>query len=652
MTYPITPNPAIHQQPKAIGQQKALLTGQQLLTFAEVLPLAMTQALVDAILTALGAPQSAITVANESLAALASTILEWLSPTAANAQTAFQNWETLFEAVGIPASTAAQFASWLSGVNQTASMAHSTAATALIVAGQSTNSWTTLLAQLEQGNVSALSSWLTTAFTNAETAFNQWISVLEAQGLEDIEAFITFINGLVSNPTWNALLTALFGAPAVSNLTVIENDIINFLSNAITGGSAPTSGTSSQPSPAATLLDAFTAIPHSNVVIPPSPGSGSITHDVTNHATPYAGTVNNYVSLTWNHNCATTSNYLIMRVLFYATSSTVVTASYNSVTMQLLQSIQDGNITTQIYGLVNPTTGTNQASLIVYAPFGNYISIVAAESDSYIGVGSVGTTTTNTGLNSNPSITVPSATGDYIVQAFGCSMATSSATLGTYQTLQYNSGSIALGASTLVLTAADAAGASSVTFTSTASYTAANYWATAAVNLIPLPASTLGSGFRAANTSTSNVSVPTATTNALFPNSFFNSTTGQPIGADFVASGYSTTGNTVTVGHAGWYTATIATLISATVSNQYLGLLLYQTPSGGSASIKRGNHQYIYNPLASANYVVSHTFQVYCNANDTLQPGYYASTTGNFFAGTADGLSTYFEVGLMNRSLM
>lgn len=60
MTYPITPNPSIHQQPKNIGGQNMVFTGLQLQQWAQQLPLAMTLQLMDAILKALGVSQSTI----------------------------------------------------------------------------------------------------------------------------------------------------------------------------------------------------------------------------------------------------------------------------------------------------------------------------------------------------------------------------------------------------------------------------------------------------------------------------------------------------------------------------------------------------------------------------------------------------------------
>jgi hypothetical protein len=436
-----------------------------------------------------------------------------------------------------------------------------------------------------------------------------------------------------------SLATQLFGSATVSNITTIENDIINFITNALSGGSAPTSSTSS---PAAALASVLgpSGIPHVNVAIPPSPGSGSITHDANASATPYT-TTTSLQDLTWNHHCGLTANYLVARTTIYSTSTIGVAATYNGVAMQILaqQVATDGATYNFLFGLPNPTTGSSkQVSLAVYAPFGAYIKIIGGESDSYIGVGSVGSTVTNSGTSSTPSITVPSATGDYIVQAFA-----STNSIGTYnQTTQYNSGAMSNGATSIYLVAGDAAGASSVSFTGTASPFA---WAATAANLIPLPSTVLGSGFRAANTSTSGVSASSG--NNTFPNSFFNTTVTSSTDLTYSAS----SGNTVTIAHAGWYTVTISVLLSALYYNQAVGLNLIQTPNGGSTITKRGHVSWI-GTTANANIVCAFTFQVYCGAGDTLQPGYWTTASGTAFVGTSDGLSTYFEVSLNNRSLM
>lgn len=585
---------------------------------------------------------------SKQLQALFSGNTNWLEVFTQSAQTAFTNWDTLFTELGFTTSTAEELASWLTGVNQTANSSQTLATTAIVTSTQGLGYWTGLLAALEQGNVAELSAWLTTAFTNAETAINQWIAVLEAQELADIEAFITWINGFIDNPTFDALLTALFGSSAVGFITTVEQDIINVATNALSGGNAPVSANS----PAASLSGVLgpSGIPHTNVAIPPNPGAGTITWDANYFATPFTGPVTSLYTVYYNHTCAADANYLILRLGFRSIYAPIVGVTYNGQAMQLLASdtaSSDVNTYGRIYGMLNPPTGTHQVAVGFYTPSGSAIESIVVESDSYIGVGSVGAVTTAGGGDNNPSMIV-SAPGDYIVQMFVNSDTLNAALTSYNQTLQYNSGSVTPSTGPQIcLLAGDAAGGSSVTFTATAAESSINHYLGAAVNLIPLPGTVIGSVFRAANTSTSTVSASSG--NNYFPNGFFNSTTGQPTSDDLTYT--PTPVNTVTVTYAGTYSVTIAVLLVSTFTNQFLGLNLVQTPNMGSPTIKRGDTPLISNPSFNTNVVSSHTFQVYCNAGDTLQPGYYCSTSGSAFTGTTDGLSTYFEVSLNNRGV-
>lgn len=527
-------------------------------------------------------------------------------------------WSQLLTELGITpgGSNGTNVGSTISTASTNASSAVSTATSAQ--SASTTNST----------NINNTWSWLfgTTSPTSSSTVQNT--KVANVLGGSSLGADLT------------TLATQLFGSATVNNITTIEQDIVNFVGNAISGGNAATSTNS----PAASIYSALMNIPHTNVLVPPNPGSGSITHDANAHpSSQYSGTTG-LETLTWNHTCGANANYFVVRVAFYTTQSATVSVSYDGVAMQLLQSVAFGNSTAQIYGLANPVTGSaQQVSVTVWTPTGSYVDAVVAESDSYNGVGSVGAASTNTGSGTSLSQTVTSATGDYIVQSF-MEVATG-ATLASYnQTQQFNS-YVAVGASNLVLLAGDAAGASSVSFTATASTSGFSQWAAAAVNLIPAPTNVLGSGFRAANTSTSNVSCYSGS--AVFPNGFFNTVeTGLPT-PDLT---YNSTTNTVTITHAGWYTVTIAVLMYSGYYNQSLGLNLTQNFAAGGSAVKRGNTTYIGTGLNS-NLVVAHTFQLYCNDGDGLVPGYYATTAGTAFTATTDGLSTYFEVSLNNRSL-
>lgn len=70
MTYPITPDPQIHQAPKsALNQQRMFLTAGQLQRWEQTLPFAMTVDLINVILAAFGVPQPDIKQFDQWLAA-------------------------------------------------------------------------------------------------------------------------------------------------------------------------------------------------------------------------------------------------------------------------------------------------------------------------------------------------------------------------------------------------------------------------------------------------------------------------------------------------------------------------------------------------------------------------------------------------------
>lgn len=499
---------------------------------------------------------------------------------------------------------------------------------------------------------------LSAAFQQDWLKFQNLTNSVVGQVDSDVTDLITALNATAENSSsayqdWDTLFTNLgFSvttsadlAAFITGVSNIGTDIAAFISNAITGGNIATSENSA----VAYLEGLLGAIPHTNVLIPPSPGTGSITHDANYSAdTPFNGAATGIYTINYFHTCGFTADFLKVCLGFYTESYTVVNVSYHGVQMQLLSSsvAPDGYTCAQIYGMASPPTeSAYEVSVTVWTPFGGYVHIIALESDSYIGVGSVGSTAIGQGSNSNPSMSVPSASGEYIVQEFVLSSAgapnyTESLT-GYNQTPQYNSGNIVFNGflGNLVLLAGDAAGASSVSFSATALSTIKNSWAAAAVNLIPLPATTLGSGFRAYNNSASTVNA--AVGNNIFPNDFYNVT--QTITQDMT---YSTTGNALTVAEAGWYTVTVAVLLVSTYVDQWVSVDLYHNGS----FYENGGSQFI--ASAASTTVIKDAFQIYLSAGDTVQPGYYSSAAGAAFTADTAGTKTYFSVGLMNRSLM
>lgn len=663
-------SPSVHTDPAATTtsafQTPAPFTAQQLEAFgvafvdgilADVL-LALTGVLGPGLSAALGLTQFAQQLQTDAANALAEA--EGATTTANNANnnanTALANFTTLFTDLGV--TNAAQLAALFVTLQNDQTAASTALATlwqswgTALTAFISTGNFTTLITALE----SAWNTYITTVTTLTSGEFATIQQIFAAFGI-DVSTGQTQLSNVQSatgsanlNTDITNLLTSLFGSNVVNAITQTEQDIINFITNGISGGSAPTSANSA----AAPLGSVFgpSGIPHTTVAIPPSPGGGSITFDAHAAATPFTGSPQNFVNLTWDQTCDSTANYLVVRVAYYATESVTLTVSYDGQTMQslLLFPAPDNVTTVGIFGLPNPVTGSaQQVSVELFCPFGDSIRIVAAESDSYIGVGSVGSAVAGDGTNSSPSLTVPSATGDYIVQAFVAS-ATSEGnpTLSGYnQTLQYSSGALdgSFGVFMDVI-AGDAVGASSVSFSASSINTLNDNWVAGAVNLIALPSTTLGSTFKAANTSTAVVS--SSSGNNTFPNGFFNDTitTTADIGA-------LTASNTVTVQEAGTYQITISVLLANTLSDVLLGLNLLRGINGATPTlVERGHTSFIDNGGLVNGYTVATSFMLYCNAGDVLQPGYfYSGTTGNAFVGDTTGASTYFKVGLMNRSL-
>jgi len=451
----------------------------------------------------------------------------------------------------------------------------------------------------------------------------------------------------------NALATNLFGSPtagttvqypALPTFSVggVSNDIQSHISGLLSGiVNAFTGGTSTITTSGA-LPAALANIPHTNVTLPPNPGSGTITHDATANNNAAGSTYT--LTVTCTPTVAVAADYLIVRINFYCAAAQTSNVASNVVygtgagqqQMQLLAST--GNSTSRIYsqiwGVPNPTAGANTVTAAAWVTTTlSTVNTLFVQADSYIGVSGVGTTAATTGSNSSPTHTVASTSNNFIVQTFTVSGAATE-TLSSYnQTQRYNTN-----LTTQAVIGGDAAGAASVTFSATASYTASNVWNSVAVSLAPLPAAAIGSGFRQLRTLTGTTTVSTG--NNTLPASFFD-TAGVSNTSDYT---YTSTTNTVTVTYAGWYAVTInilATTISGTAAYH---ALLYQNGSlvaSGPGALQTGG---------SWAGTFGGTFLVYCSANDTLAPGYNASTAGINLTGEATGTQCYFEVALCNRS--
>jgi len=212
----------------------------------------------------------------------------------------------------------------LNAVNPSVANALTQSSNALALANEATLAWQQTTAFLQQSwfNLQSLFDGIVGAVDSDVTATITWLQNLSTDVGLALEGNITpllqllFGTGVTTIPlpgtpvpatqignvlggsnlgadliTW---ATASYGAPSVAALTVVEQDIANFLSNAISGGSAPTSAGS----PVAFLdnLLGINGIPHTNVAIPPNPGSGTMTHDVGASATPVANNTSGSVA--------------------------------------------------------------------------------------------------------------------------------------------------------------------------------------------------------------------------------------------------------------------------------------------------------------------------------------------------------------------
>ena len=151
------------------------------------------------------------------------------------------------------------------------------------------------------------------------------------------------------------------------------------------------------------------------------------------------------------------------------------------------------------------------------------------------------------------------------------------------------------------------------------------------------PPAAVGSGFRQYRASTTVVGVGTGAGVTLLPNNFFD--TNQQCTSDITSEPGSN--NQITVSVSGWYSVKVAVYTSGTGSGQLTGVALYHNGS----VVDMGNQT-----ATTGNFVVADKFDVYCEAGDTLQPGFYTSYSGGGFAlqGESTGTFCYWSVTFAN----
>jgi len=459
------------------------------------------------------------------------------------------------------------------------------------------------------------------------TLVNAW----GASGTGSLSQLVTFANEIPNNNILSQFSN--------SNIGEDIQQILDTAINAITGGS----GTGNPPG---ALGSALTQQPQANIVIPPNPGTGTVTHDANANQSATGST--DLLSMHWTHTAASTANVVIVRLAYYCAdtfslggsiSQGVKWASNSSgttgVPMQLIGSYQNDFIYQTVWALFYPATGSQTVFVEVdfTGQHATPLDVMAASSDTYIGVQSIGGVTTATGATTSMSMTLSGATGDMALNAFAAIPSTGMSSYN--QTTRYNSTELDSGVEPFVFLAGDAAGASSVTFSGTAA--AATAWTGVAFNLTPLTASEIGSGSYATNTSTTATSCSTGKN--VLPASFY---TNVQLTDDLT---YTASTNEVTVTYAGWYSVTISILLGATGNS--FGTCLFQNgtavqvgttySSSGVTTIGDGPYQ--------------SSFIIYLSAGDSVQAGYQSGGTSNKVAGEATGTESYFSVSLMNRSV-
>jgi hypothetical protein len=394
-------------------------------------------------------------------------------------------------------------------------------------------------------------------------------------------------------------------------------------------------------------LSQLTSIPAQTVVPNLMAGASSVTFDHAGSggsATSPSGSVSGQITATGTQTVGTSATIMIAAVTYSLVGSGSATGAAQVIVgtqqMQPQGVFQLSSVTEfiQFFTLWNPPVGSGQTvTANVYAGSGG-IASVSFESASYIGATSVSALVTNSGTGTALSLSVSSAVdgtmavaafsaGDVITKA-NTSLSAFTKTSRGNTTVQVNS--TQYGYQSLVL--GDAAGGSGgVTFGATGADSSAG-WVGAGLVLSATP--TVGSGFRAYNSSTT-----------IFGCSSGNNTFGTAIfpTTDTSTSDLSYSNPVLTISVAGWYAVKIQ-FLTGSYTSFLLGTLLYKN----SALAQAGQR---ITPSAGA--ILSDSFLIYCNAGDTLQPGYYAGTAfGSTFTAESTGTQTYWEVALMNRSLL
>ncbi|MEZ0366820.1 hypothetical protein ACAG26_24405 [Mycobacterium sp. pUA109] len=194
-----------------------------------------------------------------------------------------------------------------------------------------------------------------------------------------------------------------------------------------------------------------------------------------------AGSHASATSLSWTHVIGSTANAILVAASAQNTSSSVTaSATAGGTSMTLLEALTFYNLSTfsyyrlYVWGLLNPPNGSQAVTITMSAS-----SALAANSVSYIGVGSFGTVATNAASSATASLSVPAATGDIVFCALA-SVAENSSFSSFNQTSRWNQAGV--NNTCLATVIGDAPGASTVSFSASQ---ASTYFGAVGVPLIP-----------------------------------------------------------------------------------------------------------------------------------------------------------------------
>ena len=528
MTFPITPNPAIHVQPAGIGAQQMLYSGGQLQAWAQSLPLAMTLKLMDAILKALGVSQSTIDAYNNdattyydavqtelgtvntdvaalqadstaSEAAFATLLTSWEA-----AITGYTSWSTFITALETAWTT---YSTTESGLSSGAIFTLQNLFNTLLGISPTTGQMT----PTNIGNVlggSSLGSDVTSVNTQATTQNAWW-----GRWMTDVSIYLDLFHTTypVGSPsdgptttisgvrTWYSAIADILALFGVVHSTSAPSNPVSDVGTTASAASAAatTAGTNasiaiSSASAANTLAQGtidglntawsaggtgnpVTTIPTIAAAIPTSAIVGGAGATVTFGAAGAGNNAGNLFgatssSLSWSHTIATGDLGVLVFIGYVVSPGQTASSSvtYGGTAMTMIQKETSSASSGLGVGVLEAwwlKSPASGAKTVAVSVSGANFSQLMGNSVSYV-ASKVGTVGPNLGGGSDTlSMSAASVTGNMVVGAFCAEISSGSQSLSAYtQTQRYNASS---GGGAVVI--GDAAGASSVSFGATSS---------------------------------------------------------------------------------------------------------------------------------------------------------------------------------------